>query len=273
LGFPIEYAISEAESRGFSVERLPSESKSRLHDPRLLMIEGRRCQVIPCTRLRPNASYPQAEYFPLYLPRTTWADFLIYVAHKETPQRFYIIPRGELAKDTGRSPESLAPFQDAWDWLKAGPNAKLNRDFETVSWQLQAVITRAQSAGQSVELIPTKKAQGGRRWPATIKRRVLIAKRRCALFTATRISQDESKSEFNYVFLRVSAEKWAEFNLYLVETDASTTDVLIVPRGHLRATTSCALDNPELERYVNRWELLSASPEALATMKPIRWRG
>ena len=75
------------------------------------MIDGKRCQVIPCPRLHPNASYPQAEYSPLYLPRTTWADFLVYVAHKETPRRFYIIPRGELAKDTGRSLESLARFQ------------------------------------------------------------------------------------------------------------------------------------------------------------------
>ena len=147
----------------------------------------------------------------------------------------------------------------------------MNRDFETVSWQLQAVITRAQNAGQFVELLPTKKASGGRRWPPIIKRRVLIANRRCALFTATRISKDESKSEYNYVVLKASAGEWAEFNLYVAGTDASTIDVLIIPRGHLLATTSCALDNPELARYVNRWELLSANPEVLAAMHPIQW--
>lgn len=272
MGFPIEFVISEAKSRGFSVERLAVESKLRAHDPRLLLIDGRRCQIIPCPRLHSNASYPQAQYSPLYLPRTPWADFLVYVAHKETPRRFYIIPRGELTKDTGRSIESLARFQDAWEWLQTNSDAKLDRNFETLSWQLQTVITQAQNAGQSVDLFPTKKAQRGRKWPATIKRRVMIAGRRCALFTATRICKDESKSEYNYVFLRASAGKWAEFNLYILDADVPTADVLIIPRGLLLATTTCSLDHREVAKYVNRWDLLSARQEELAAMKPIQWR-
>lgn len=271
-GGPIEDVISEARSRGLSVERIPAESKLRSHDPRLLLIEGKCCQVIPTRRLQPNASYPDAECFPLYLPRTAWADFLIYVVHEESPPLFYVIPRGELAKDTGLSPESLAPYQNAWKWLKPESQAELSRNFESLSWQLQAVITRAQDAGKSIELLGTKKAEKGRRWPAIIKRRVLISGRRCAIFTANRISNDESRSEYNYVLLRVPAEKWAEFHLYVIDTAALSFDVLIIPRVHLGSTTSCALDHPELAKYTNRWELLSAGPEVIAAMKPIQWR-
>jgi hypothetical protein len=271
-GSPIECVIAEAGSRGLSVERIPAESKLRVHNRRLLLIEGKRCQVIPSRRLQPNPSYPHAEYFPLYLPRTEWADFLIYVLHRETPPSIYIVPRGELEKDTGRSPESLAPYQNAWEWLKPGSQAETSRNFESLSWQLRAVVTRAKDAGKPVELLRTKKAEKGRRWPAIIKRRLLIAGRRCAIHTANRLSKDESKSEYNYVMLKVSTENWAEFHLYVIDTGAPSFEVLIIPNGHLVSTTSCALDHPELAKYVNRWELLSADPEEIAAMKAIQWR-
>ncbi len=272
LGFPIEYVISEAQSRGLVVQRIPVDSKTLRHDPRLLLIDGRPCQVIP-TRLGKNSvAYPQAGYFSVYLPRTTWADFLIYVAHKETPKRFYIVPRGKLTKDTGWAPESLAQYQDAWEWLKPGSQAELKRDFESLSWQLEAVIKLAQGAGKPVELLRTKKGKQGRRWPEIIKRRVLISGRRCAIHTAARLSQDDSKTEHDYVMLKVSADEWAEFHLYVIDTADECFDVFIIPGGHLRSTTSCSLDNPTLVKYTNSWDLLTAAPEVIAEMESIEWR-
>jgi hypothetical protein len=272
LGFPIEYVVSEAQSRGLVVQRIPADSKTLLHDPRLLLIDGWHCQVIP-TRLGNNSvAYPQAKYFSLYLPRATWADFLIYVAHKETPQRFYVVPRGKLTKDTGWTPESLAQYQDAWKWLKPGSQAELKRDFELLSWQLEAVIKMAQGAGKPVELLRTKKGKKGRRWPEIIKRRVLISGRRCAIHTAARLSQDDSKTEYDYVMLKVSADEWAEFHLYVIDTADECFDAFIIPAGHLRSTTSCSLDNPKLVKYTNSWDLLTAAPELIAEMASIEWR-
>jgi hypothetical protein len=272
LGFPIEYVISEARSRGLVVQRIPADSKIRLHDPRLLLIDGRRCQVIPTHRGKNSVAYPQAEYFSLYLPRTTWADFLIYVAHREMPRSFYIVPRGKLSKDTGWAPESLAQYQDAWEWLEPGSQAELKREFESLSWQLKAVIKLAQGAGKPVELLRTKKSEKGRRWPEIIKRRVLISGRRCAIHTAARLSQDDSKSEYNYVMLKVSADEWAEFHLYVIDTADEGFDVFIIPSGHLQSTTSCSLDNPKLVKYTNSWDLLIAAPEVVAEMESIQWR-
>jgi len=272
LGFPIEYVISEARARGLLVQRIPADSKTLLHDPRLLLIGGWRCQVIPTRRSKNSVVYPQAEYFSVYLPRTTWADFLIYVAHKETPQSFYIVPRGKLTKDTGWAPESFAQFQDAWEWLKPGSQAELNRDFESLSWQLEAVIKLAQGAGKSVELLRTKKGRKGRRWPEIIKRRVLISGRRCAIHTAARLSQDDSKSEYDYVMLKVSTDEWAEFHLYAIDTADECFDVYVIPSGHLRSTTSCSLDNPKLVKYTNSWDLLTAAPELIAELESIEWR-
>ena len=253
-------------------KRIPADSKIRRHDPRLLLIDGRHCQVIPTRRSKNSVTYPQAEYFPLYLPRSTWADFLIYVAHKETPRRVYIVPRGKLTKDTGWAPESLARYQDAWEWLKPGSQAELKKEFESLSWQLKAVIKLAQGAGKPVELLRTKKSEKCRRRPEIIKRRVLISGRRCSIHTAARLSPDASKSEYDYVILKISADEWAEFHLYVIDTAGECFDVFIIPSGHLRSTTSCSLDNPKLIKYTNSWDLLTTPPELIAEMESIEWR-
>src|SRR5258708_18806888 len=105
MASPIDFVVAEALSRGLRVERLPTESKRHVFDKRLLMVEGKRCQVIPSRRGYPNAQYPHAEYFPMYLPRTDWPDFLIYVSQTdETRPVFPVVPRVEMSKDTGLSP-------------------------------------------------------------------------------------------------------------------------------------------------------------------------
>lgn len=265
MASPIDFAVAEALSRGS-----PTESKRHAFDKRLLLIEGKRCQVIPSRRGHPNALYPHAEYFPLYLPRNNWPDFLIYVSLHETPPIFRIISRAEMSKDTGWSPESLEPYRDAWELLQQGlPEAE--KAFEVLSWQLQAVRQSAH-AGFEVEFIKSKKHQDGRQWPPVLKRRVMIAGRKCSIFTATRMSLDPEKREYNYGNFKASQEKWPEFQLYVVRGGRKFCDIFVVPRSHLTISTTASLDHPDLVRYKNAWGLLTASDETLAVIPPVRWK-
>jgi hypothetical protein len=271
LTSPIELAIAEALSRGFRVERLPKRSKRHAFDKRLLLIEGMRCQVISARRGHSNPLYPHAEYFPLYLPRTDWPDFLIYVSLSESGPVFRIVPRPEMTKDTGWAPGSLERYRDAWELIQTMPQST-EKKFEILSWLLEVVKISAQNAGLKVDFLKTKKHQDGRRWPPVIKRRVLIAGRKCAVHSASRISRDPEKLEYNYVHFRESREDWPEFRLYVVQHLDGLSDVFVIPREHITSTTCASLDHPELVRYKNAWNLLSASPESLKAMSPIQWK-
>src|SRR6266404_34866 len=254
---PIEFVLSEAKSRGLRIERLSSQSRRYVFDKRLLLVEGKRCQVIPSRRGHPSAKYPYAEYFPLYLPRTDWPDFLIYVSLAgETRPVFRVVPRVEMSKDTGLSPESLECYRDAWELLKQDVPGS-TKEFEILSWQLEAVQQSCKNAGLEVEFIKTKKHQDGRQWPPVIKRRILIAGKRCSVFTATRISQDPNKHEYNYAIFKASREEWPEFQLYVMKGAGESSDIFVVPRHHLLTTTSASVDHPELARYRNAWNLLT----------------
>lgn len=164
---PIELAITEASSRGLRIERLPINSKQHTFDRRLLLIEGRRCQVIPSRLGHPSEEYPDAEYLSLYLPRGEWPDYLIYVL-SGIESAFWIVPRGKMSKDTGRTPQSMEPYREAWDLLRQGLDES-PKQFEVLNWQLEAVKASAQEAGLQIELIPTKKYREGRRWPPVVK--------------------------------------------------------------------------------------------------------
>jgi hypothetical protein len=269
---PIDLVIAEATSRGLEIERLPAESGPHTFDKRLLLIEGRRCQAIPSRSGHPNAEYPHAEYFPLYLPRTDWADFLVYVSLTENPPVFYIIPRLEMSKDTGRAPGSLEPYRHAWELLQQDlPSGSSEKSFEVLNWQLQPVTKSAKDAGLVVEYIDTKKHRDAGRWPPVIKRRVIIAGRKCAIFSAARLSQDPEKHQYSYAVFNVPEEKWSEFLLYVVNSADNSWGVFVIPRKHLTSRTSASLDHPELARYKNAWNLLTATRDSLAAIPPIKW--
>ncbi len=271
MSSPIELVMREAVSRGLRVERLAAQSRRYALDKRLALIEGKRCQVIPSRRGHPSKQYPYAEYFPLYLPRNDWADFLIYVSLTENPPTFCIVPRVEMSKDTGRAPVGLAHYRDAWALLRQDLSES-EKVLEILSWQMEAIKQSAQDAGIEIELIKTKKHRDGKKWPPVIKRRILIAGKRCAIFSASRISQDPEEREYNYAVFKASQEEWPEFQLYVVKGSGKSCDIFVVPRSHLTISTSASLDHPELARYKNAWTLLTGSPEALAQIPHIQWK-
>jgi hypothetical protein len=271
MPIPIEIVVAEAASHDLRVERIPVLSKRHISDKRRLLIQGKRCQVIPSRIGHPNPDYPQAEYFPLYLPRTEWPDFLIYVSPDEIHPVCRIIPRSEMSKDTGWTSESLERYREAWELLGQLPPDSSKR-FETFSWQLETIRLLAQNLGLEVEFIKTKKHRNGRRWPPVIKRRVLIAGKKCAVFSATRINKNPEKAQYNYAVFKVPDEEWSDFQLYVVRCVGEPSYVLVIPHGHIDATTSASLDPPELARYKNAWDLLTATNESIAVIPPIVWQ-
>jgi len=271
MPIPIELVVAEASVHGLRVERIPAQSKQHIFNKRRLLIEGKRCQVIPSKIGHSSVEYPQAEYFSLYLPRGEWPDFLIYVSSNEVHPVFRIIPRSEMSKDTGRTPETLERYREAWDLLRQH-SPESSKKFETFNWQLETINWLAQNAGLTVEFIKTKKHQNGKRWPPVIKRRVLIAGKKCAVFSATRINKNPEKIQYNYVIFKVPDEEWSDFQLYVVRCVGEPCYVFVIPRGRIEATTSASLDHSELARYKNAWGLLTATSESLAAIPPIVWQ-
>ena len=84
---------------------------------------------------------------------------------------FRIGPCSEMSKGTGRSPESLERYRDAWELLQLNLPKSENK-FEISNWQQRAVKDAAKKAGLDVEFINTKKHRDGRRWPPILTRRL-----------------------------------------------------------------------------------------------------
>jgi hypothetical protein len=101
---------------------------------------------------------------------------------------------------------------------------------------------------------------------------VLIAGKKCAVFSATRINKNPEKLQYNYAVFKVPDEEWPDFQLYVVRCIDEPSYAFVVPRGHIDTTTSASLDHPELARYKGAWGLLTATNEMLAVIPPIRWQ-
>jgi len=253
---PIDIVIDEARARKFRVQRLTGYGK--VLDSRLVLVEQQICQVIP-THRKPVQEHPEKSWVPLYLPRNRYADFLIYLV--QAPERFcYVVPRGAMSKDTGRSVESMEQYRNAWDLLqqKVAPALKQRR-FTIINHQLQTIIDAAEHAKLEITLIGRKHPG---RWPVYQQRRVIVADRKCAVYTWTRLTRDPTNSAYECVFVRTPQDGWAEFQLCVVNGDES---VYVIPRGVIPEKTTLSLNNPHLAFHANNWKLLSLDSKTLAT--------
>jgi hypothetical protein len=243
-------AISEAISNGLDVQRVIS---GRGWDGRFVLIENRPCQIIKTRYVVSNPRSPKDVSVTLYLPRTEWPDFLIYVARREAtrPLDFYIVPRGNLSKDTSWSPDTLEKYRKAWSLLKEKVSShETTRRFTILSQKLKDVMTVTKAAGLEVVLIRPAKH---RRWPVFLQTLVVIAGRRCSLHSFSRINSIASGS---CVFLRKPKSRRAEFHLYMISA-SKEPPVYVFPRGAIEANTSVSLNNETLKNYRNNWALLA----------------
>jgi hypothetical protein len=256
---PISVVVNEAEARGLRVQRSLGKG-ARVPDPRLLHIAGKPCQVIKTVHESSSPDYSYAKSLRLYLPRTGFADFLIYVAVDVVPPTFYIIPRGVLSKDTARTEKSLEEYRNAWHLLTQAISPTLTeRKFEAISAQLESVWSAAHQAGLEVELIRTAKGKKRNDYRSVFQRRVLVSGKQCAIYSAVRVNKNLELNPYSIVILKTSRDSWPEFCLYLMEDGA----VYVIPRGNITHTTTLSLNSPDLRPYRNAWDLLQG-----ATIRP-----
>lgn len=249
----IHFAIEEARRRGLDVK---TEKPHRGSFSRLL-IEGRPCQAVPARRFRPSRQYPKAECVQLYLPRTRWPDFLIYVLGLEDSERpvFYIVPRGDMSADTARTPASLESYKDAWHSVQMIPSGeRTKREFKELSTAIRAVVKKAREKGLSVSLFN----RPPRRLPNPYQHRALIQGQKCQIMTAPRCSASRDHHSWKTVNIKDPKDKWGEFVIYAVNPpEKSHRGFFIIPRGLIKRTTSRTLSSPWLEPYADAWDLLA----------------
>jgi hypothetical protein len=250
-------AIGQAASKGLRVKRIIFSDQKRW-DGRSVVIEDKPCQIVRTRYCVSKPGSPKALSIPLYLPRTDWPDFVIYVVRRPPNGllEFYIVPRGALSKDTELCPSTLERYRDAWGLLKETLSPDLvERRFADLNWQLRNAIAAAKRAGLEVSLIPLRH---NRPWPLFVQTKVIIADRKCTLHSLSRINSDPSQNEHAYVALRKQKTAWAEFQLYVLP-DLKEPVVYVIPSASIKADTSVSLKNERLAFYRNKWSLLTKS--------------
>jgi hypothetical protein len=111
----VRKAIEEAKKQGLSV------APSGLMSPYQLYISAKRCHIMQTKPVgRPTTA---RLYIPLNLPRSGWAEFLIYFSRAGKAADtgdFYVVPRQKLPKHTSVPSTStwLAEYACAWHLLK-----------------------------------------------------------------------------------------------------------------------------------------------------------
>ena len=260
----VEAVIEAASHRGLSIESALGEGLSRRVSRRCLFIEGRRCQVVPAPRLPSNPKYPSFVAVQIYVPRTPWPDFIVYVERSENDEPgacFYVVPRDELSKDTNLSPSVswLRKYRDAWHLLTGiSSHARIERRFQVLSTKMKVVIVEAKRRGLRVRLFRRR-----HRWPTFQQSHLRIEGTDCRVFSAKRLSSNREMREYSYIKLHAPKETNSKILLHvLMGEDGEPPCVYVVPRNRIPVTTTCSVSNPELAQYANAWWNLLTVEEA-----------
>jgi hypothetical protein len=197
----------------------------------------------------------EATSFPIYLPRTSFADFVIYVPMNVDSTDFYVVPRGALSKDTCLTLASLEQYKNAWHLLSQVSVDMMMRRNNRLSWQLQSVILAAESRGLQFEMIRTAKGKSRKTNFRTFhQRRIIIEGKRCAIYSASEVIGTKTK-ECRVIVVKAPCDDWADFRVYLTKFGVT----YVVPRGHIPKTTTFSLNSAVLISYENAWDLLAKS--------------
>lgn len=243
----LSYAVvAETVSKGLKVERIIFSNQKRWHG-RCVEIERKPCQIVRARYAPPNPLSPKANSIRIYLPRTEWPDFVIYVVRhreKQQPPEYYIVPRGVLSKDTGMCPSSLTEYRDAWHLLRDKLPAKFtDRRFAGMNWQLQAAIAAAERAGLEVNLVSRGSPRPLLPYCQT---RLIVAGRRCIVRSLNINS--------GYAAVQRAKGDWGEFQLYVLP---DSKEVYVIPSVSMKVSTLVSLQNERLKAFLNKWDLLT----------------
>jgi hypothetical protein len=239
--------------------------KVEVSDRRSAYIDGRPCQVIRTSWFK---SYPFCYAMTIYMPRNEFADFLIYVPYPgalpDGLDPVYIVPRAKIMYDSTWTEDALEPYKNAWRLLKETSPALFKRGAVVLSPQLRRVIEVANKRGLPYELIPLKGERAKRDYRNYKQRRILIAGRRCAIFTVTLFASN-SDGVLNAGIFKTTRDEWPEIFLYIFDDD-----IYVVPRERIPHTSALSLfgSRSRIYEYRNAWCVLSgvdpASSEQIA---------
>jgi hypothetical protein len=260
--------IQAASAHGLKCEKFPADKPGLFRFRKRLLIEDRKCQIVPSRIKYVEGSWSEHMLRHLYLASTEWADFLIYVASEQRqPENrqpeafeFFIAPRGDNTKSTVLcSPENwLLKYRGAWKLLTEHlPANRLARRFEPLNWKVAFAIDRAKSLGFKAEIVK----QAAKNRPA--QNRILINGRRCQTIALARLSANVESERWNYVALHASKQAWAEFAIFLLKTAGSDhVHVFVIPRERMQRGTTTALSATWLNEYADNWGLLQTPVES-----------
>jgi hypothetical protein len=235
--------------------------KVEICDKRRLYIDGRPCQAI---KSKWYENFPGCTAMNMYMPRTEFADFLLYVP--EGQDTVYVVPRGKIAHDTAWAESALEPYKEAWHLLKETAPALFERKTIALSHQLQKIIAAAEKHNLPFALIPTKRGELRTDYRTCARRRIVIRDKRCAIFTANMLSQDSRL--WNAALFTAPKDDWAEFLLYILGDD-----VYVLPRHQIPNDTTLSLDSSRIYDYKNSWCVLEGvDPTSWKEMKEYRER-
>jgi hypothetical protein len=249
----IDVVAQEAKARGLTCER--ADVRNGLQT-KCVLIGGYACQIVPL-RLYQTGKNSDLIAYSLYLPRSDWPDFIIYVfANRKETARFFIVPRGVISKETGVCAQDswLFKYENAWTLLSPGiESARLARRFDMTPWKPRVVIRRAKALGLDVRLIRTKKLASRH-----IKDRLLINSCKCQVITAGGLTAKNRETPI--INLYAPKNSWADF-LIFVALD-TVEHVFIVPRSKITRRTTTTLTSKWLAEYADNWDAVIARDPA-----------
>jgi hypothetical protein len=246
----IDLVSTHAQERGLRCERAtdvrPGVRK------KCLRIAGYACQIVPL-RLYPTGSNFDLVLHALYLPRSEWPDFVIYVCENAINSPiFFIVPRGELSTETGVCAKNnwLFKYQDAWSLLSEGiAKTKLTRRFRETPTKLMVVVRKANILGLLIERIKLKNAPSKH-----VRDRLLINGRKCQVLSAGGL-RSKAHQVSPIINLNLPNNPWAEFLIFVVPS-TNIEHVFILPRSRLLKKTTTTLASKWLAEYADNWDLL-----------------
>jgi hypothetical protein len=256
----IDVVVQEAQARGLTCTR--ADVRRGLRN-KCVRIAGYACQIVPMQLYLTGKNSDLVDHC-LYLPRSDWPDFIIYVfAKRKETTRFFIVPRGEISKETTVcAPNNwLFKYENAWPLLSAGiASERLARRFDHTPWKLWVVIRKARALGLDVQLVGTKKLASRH-----IKDRLLINSCKCQVITAGVFTTKDHTTPI--INLYAPKNRWADFLIFVVPDNVE--DVFIVPRLKITRRTSTTLPSKWLAEYADNWDAVIARDPAYESRRAV----
>jgi len=224
-----------------------------------LRIENRLCQIVPTRSFVSNPDYPRSRSAFLYLPRNQFPEFLVYVrgdAQEPGKHIFYIVPSGDIKKDTSFVKQTLQKYENAWHLLREIlPGGRTKIQHRELSPAIRSILEAA--SNMQFLAFPVERIDGFRRGTPYYQRQVRVEGKLCRVMTAPRCSDTMDGVGWSTVHLRAPRTEVDEFVIYVVTpSEGDLTNFIIVPRNEVKKNTTRSLYGSWTAQYLDAWHLI-----------------